>query len=317
MMGNGLSSGAADAGNGNEARSRTGAPGKPRLMRWRLPRFTDRLTLGSRGLKVSPFCLGMVGEPATIQAAYDAGINFFFVTTDMHWPLYEATRRGLADLLTRDPGARDKIVVAGVCYPTQPQFCTAPFAELVNAVPELGRLDVLLAGGAYQAEFANRLPVLVDHRRRRFLGSRAIGAAFHDRSAARQAIDGGLVDIAGLRYNADHAGARLDLFPRIGDRPHPLLFGLQSASSWVSPARMTELGLPAPGYWQPTVTDHHRFSLTAPQMDGLVVTLQTPRDVSALEADLEKGPLDEQEEKYLLDVAGLTRATGNRVAAEG
>src|SRR4051812_39900076 len=69
-----------------------------------LPAPGDRLPLGDCGLKVSPFCLGMVGEPATVPAAFDAGVNFFFVTADMHWPLYEMTRRGLADLLARGGG---------------------------------------------------------------------------------------------------------------------------------------------------------------------------------------------------------------------
>src|SRR3954463_12328826 len=114
-----------------------------------LPRMTDRLPLGPDGLRVSPFCLGLAGEAATVPAAFDAGVNFFFVSADMHWPLYENTRRGLADLLARGGGVRDEVVVAGVCYPTQPEFCTAPFEELVAAVPGLKTLDVLLAGGVY------------------------------------------------------------------------------------------------------------------------------------------------------------------------
>ena len=62
------------------------------VARAHLPRFTDRLALGGQGLAVSPFCVGMVALPETIGAAFDAGINFFFVSADMHWPLYEATR---------------------------------------------------------------------------------------------------------------------------------------------------------------------------------------------------------------------------------
>ena len=67
--------------------------------RQRLPRFTDRLPLGDQGLAVSPFCLGMVREAVTVCAAFDAGINFFFLSTDLHWPLYENARRGLRQLL--------------------------------------------------------------------------------------------------------------------------------------------------------------------------------------------------------------------------
>jgi len=49
-----------------------------------LPRPADRLPLGTSGLEVSPICIGMVEDPRTIPAAFEAGINFFFVTADMH-----------------------------------------------------------------------------------------------------------------------------------------------------------------------------------------------------------------------------------------
>jgi hypothetical protein len=249
----------------------------------------------------------MVEDPSTIGAAFDAGVNFFFVSADMHWPLYDATRRGLADLLARGRGVRDEIVVAGVCYPTQPEFCSMPFQELLAAVPRLERLDVLLAGGAYGEEIGERLPVYQEHRRRRFLGSRAIGVTFHDRAAAAVAVRAGGLDIAFIRYNADHAGATKDFFPRVPARPRPLVFNFKSTSGYVPPARMTELGLAAPDYWQPAITDHYRFAFTRPQLDGLLIAQRTPREVEELAAALDRGPLTEEEESYLIDVASVAR----------
>jgi len=272
-----------------------------------LPRLTDRLALGTEGLRVSPFCLGMVGDPALVPAAFDAGVNFFFLSTDMHWPLYEHARRGVADLLARGKGMRDRIVVAGVCYPTQPEFCTAPFEELVAAVPGLERLDVLLAGGAYGTEFGRRLPVYREHRQERFLGNRAIGATFHDRAAAVAALRERQADIAYIRYNPDHFGAREDVFPHVATRPRPLLFNFKSTSGYVPPARMAEIGLPGPEYWNPDITDHYRFALTRPEMDGLLIGLREPAQVAALAAALERGPLTEEEEAYLMDVATVAR----------
>src|SRR6266540_1673365 len=70
----------------------------PRLT---LPKLTDRLTLGEDGLRVSPFCLGLVGSDDTACAAFDSGINFFFLSADLHWPLYESARLGLEKLLAR------------------------------------------------------------------------------------------------------------------------------------------------------------------------------------------------------------------------
>ena len=279
-----------------------------------LPRLADRLALGSDGLRVSPFCLGMVGDPAVVRAAFDAGVNFFFVTTDMHWPLYEATRRGLAELFAR--GQRDRVVVAAVCYPTQPEFCTAPFEELVEAVPGLGRVDLLLAGGAYGHELALRMPIYADHRRERFLGNRAVGATFHDREGAVAALRERQMDIAYIRYNPDHSGAREDVFPHMPARPRPLLFNFKSTYGYVPPARMAEIGLKGPEYWNPEVTDHYRFALTPPEMDGLLIGLRKPDEVAALEEALERGPLTEEEEEYLMDVARVARGEA-RVAPEG
>ncbi len=57
-----------------------------------LPRLTDRVVLGD-SLLVSPICLGAVARPDVVLAAWEAGINFFFLTADMHWPMYEPLRR--------------------------------------------------------------------------------------------------------------------------------------------------------------------------------------------------------------------------------
>jgi hypothetical protein len=268
-----------------------------------IPHFTDRLALGGQGLTVSPFCLGIVRQPETIGAAFDAGINFFFLTADMHWPLYEKSRRGLRQLLVRGQGVRDQIVVAAVCYPTQPEFCSMPFEELLEAIPGLERLDVLIAGGAYSGEFATRLPVYREHRRTGFTGCRAIGATFHDRSAARRALAENAVDIAFVRYNPGHPGARRDLFPHLAPSAPSLLFGFKSTFGYVRSEQMTELGLPGEVYWHPEITDHYRFALSRPELDGLLIAPATPEEVAALRAALEKGPLDEEEETYLMHVA--------------
>lgn len=243
----------------------------------------------------------------TISAAFDAGINFFFITADMHWPWYEHTRRGLAELLARGGGIRDEIVVAGVCYPTQPEFCTVPFDELIAAVPGLKTLDVLLAGGAYGREFGLRWPVYVEHRQSGRFGNRAVGATFHDRPAAANAVRARQVNVAYIRYNPDHAGARRDVFPHVPRHPRPLLYGFKSTFGYLPPSGMAALGLPGPDYWHPSITDHYRYSLTSPQMDGLLIGLRAPREAAALAAAMQQGPLTEEEESYLMDVAAVAR----------
>src|ERR1041384_1382941 len=143
-----------------------------------LPRLTDRLPLGPSGLAVSPICIGAVADPDAIPAAFEAGINFFFVTADMHWPFYEGTRRGLTQLLEGNRAARDAIVVGVVAYVTQPVFMWAPYVEVLEEVPILERIDLTVAGGCHRPEYAQRERVLASHREAKHAGARAVGASF-------------------------------------------------------------------------------------------------------------------------------------------
>ncbi|MBL8917781.1 MAG: hypothetical protein JNJ54_02895 [Myxococcaceae bacterium] len=261
----------------------------------RLPRLTDRLELGV-GLKVSPVCLGMVSDPRTVAAAFEAGINFFFVTADMHWPLYAPLREGLRQLFRRK-GVRDRVVVCATAYVTQPDFCEMPFEELVDDLPGLERLEVLTMGGVYANDFSPRLPVFEDHRTRGFAGCRAIGASFHDRRIARSAIVNGLVDLAFVRFNSGHPGARHDLFPGLPKR-RPRLFNFKSTDGWVDPSRLAQLGL-AKDAWHPSITDHYRYAFSQPALDGALVSVSTPSEVRALADALAEGPLDPQSQGWL------------------
>lgn len=281
-------------------------PAKKKSGARKLPRFSDRYELGGAKLKVSPFCLGMVGEPDTVLAAYDAGINFFFFTADMHWPYYEATRQGLTRLLARGSGIREKIVVGIVSYCTQPEFCYAPFSEAMAAVPGLERVDVPIAGGAYANEFLVRAGIYQQHRRSNFLGTRAIGTTFHDRKAALSAIDHEMIDIAFIRYNPSHPGAREDLFPLLDPKSATLLYNFKNTMGALPPEALPKLGLDD-SYWKPKVTDYYRFVLTRPEIDGSLIGLTTPDQVTALAKAMEEGPLDEEEEKFLMDLALLAQ----------
>jgi hypothetical protein len=237
-----------------------------------------------------------------VLAAFDAGINFFFVTADMHWPLYAELRRGLAQLVTRRRGIRDEIVVAAVAYATQPEFCWFPFAEVVDAIPGVKRLDVTVAGGAYGYELPRRLPQYREHLTSKHVGARAIGVSFHDRIAARRAVKRSTVDIAFARYNASHPGARTDIYPHLTRQYKTLLYGFTNTNGFVP--KVGKLGL-SRDFWQPAITDHYRFALTPPQVNGLLCSPDTPREVDALCRALEQGPLDEEEEQYLIDLAKL------------
>jgi hypothetical protein len=246
--------------------------------------------------------MGMVRSPEAIPAAFDAGINFFFLSADLHWPLYEGSRRGLELLLARGDDMRAQIVVAVTIYPTQPEFGRMGLLEVLDAVPALKTVDVAIAGGAYGHEILNRLSVFREHRLKGFAGVKAIGASFHDRQAALVATNHGLVDIALLRYNPSHPGARSDVFPHLENRESTLLYNFTNTHGFVPPERFAALGL-SEDHWQPRVTDYHRFALSRPELDGLLCSPTTPEEVASLAAALEEGPLDAEEEKYLVDLA--------------
>jgi hypothetical protein len=283
-----------------------------------LPRLSDRLPLGRSGLEVSPICLGMVSDPDTIPAAFEAGINFFFVTADMHWPAYEAMRRGLARLLDGNRAARDAIVVAVAAYVTQPVFMWAPFAEVLEEVPILERIDLTVAGGCYRSEYAKRERVLASHREVQHVGARAVGASFHDRGLARDVVERDNLDIAFVRYNPVHPGAHADLFPHIAPREasrHCLLYNFTSTHGVLADHEYAPLGVPD-HYWRPRHTDYYRFALSEPAIDGLLCSPSRPREIRDLADALATGPMEDEDRQYLLDLGELVRGAA-RVARAG
>ena len=240
-----------------------------------------------------------------VHAAFDAGINFFFLTADMHWPLYEPVRSGLTDLIRRGRGMRDDIVVAACCYVTQPEFCYTPFEEVLEAVPGLKRIDVLVAGGAYADELGRRLPVFLEHRDQGFVGTGAVGASFHDIVAARRSIIAEETDVAFVRYNPGHRGAAIDLFPYLSRPRGTVVYNFNSTHGHVNEWQWRSLGLE--DYWQPGITDYYRFALSEPQLDGILCAPESEPELGALIDALEKGPLTHGEREHLAHLADLSR----------
>ncbi len=179
-----------------------------------------------------------------------------------------------------------------------------PFEELLDAVPGLGRLDVLVAGGASAQDFRRRLPVYQRHRREGFCGARAIGASFHDRRAAQRAVKAGQLEIAFTRYNPDHTGARKDLFPSLGQHAGTLLYNFKSRDGFVAPGRLAALGV-GRDLWHPRLQDHYRYVLSRPALDGVLFSLRKVGEVQALVRALEEGALLVEEEAYLEKLAAL------------
>jgi hypothetical protein len=253
-----------------------------------------------------------VTDENTVSAAFDAGINFFFVTGDLHWPYYESLRRGLEKLFARDSNIRNQVVVAVASYVTQRDFCGVVLEEVIEAVAGLEFVDVAIAGGAYSGEFLQRLPAYMKIRAQSLEGVRAIGATFHDRRAALVAINHSLVDIAFGRYNPSHDGARTDLFPHLTQTATTLFYNFKSTLGFVPPDRYPALKV-SDDYWRPSITDYYRFALTNPEIDGVLCSPKNPSEVDALRQALEHGPLDADEEEHLVHLAQLSEGRAELV----
>jgi hypothetical protein len=265
-----------------------------------LPRTTDRLPLGKSGLTVSPFCLGLTGSPDTVIAAYEAGVNFFFVTGDLHWPLYDGIRKGLAKLLDGNPARRDELVVAVVSYLDDPLFSVLQFREVIDEVPGLQRVDLMIAGAVSSDQsFYSRVASMERARATRLHGATAIGATFHQRRLALAADHYGLLDISYIRFNSAHPGARRELLPYFRPNRTGLVFNFKSAMSRIPDDMYASLGIPS-NYWRPDVCDYYRFVLSHPEIDGVLCSPLYPEEVKGMVEALDKGPLSTEEQDYMI-----------------
>jgi hypothetical protein len=275
-----------------------------------LPRLRDRLTLGRGGLRVSAFLQGMGDvDPSIVPDAYDAGINFFFVSADLHWPLYESIREGLRRLFARGRGIRDRVVVAAASYVVEPGTSAQAFRELLEAVPGLQRIDVLMAGMVREEEVALRLSGLRRLLERGEFGARATGASFHRRATAVRVHHEQLVDLVCLRSNPRHPGSLEDTFPHLDARSRSRLFVFKSMDGCLFDRDWKALAL-SEEHWRPRPPDYYRYALSCRQVDGVLMGLGAKREVRELGASLREGRLDQESRRYLIDLARLAVKRG-------
>ncbi|MEM9061498.1 MAG: hypothetical protein AAGD13_13640 [Pseudomonadota bacterium] len=272
-----------------------------------MPDPKDRLPLGVSGLTVSPFCIG-ISTPDTILAAHEMGVNFFFVSADLHWPLYEGIREGLRQLFKKK-GTRDECVVAVVSYLEMPLFGALQFHEVIDVVPGMERADVLVAGAlpGDQALYG-RYNAIAPARANGHNGARAVGGSFHDRRAALLSANANLLDIQYIRYNTAHPGATTEIFPYLRPDRAGLIYNFKSTMSRATPEQMDQMGL-SDQYWRPEVTDYYRYVLTPPSMDGVLCSPQTPKELEEIVEAMKKGPLTPHEEEYMRWLSTSVNAT--------
>jgi hypothetical protein len=273
--------------------------------RARLPLFADRIALGNSKLEVSPFCVGVTDHRNAAAAAFDAGANFFFLSADLHWPLYDLTRNGLKAILRRKGVSRDDLVIAATSYVGAEHLSAGAYADLLGSCPWLERIDLVVQGAVYDNDVIHRLETSETLKQRQHMGARSHGISFHDRSAAAKAILSGRLDLSYIRYNARHLGAHRDLFPLLGPSSSDCrVFGFKSTTGYVNTRGLAKLGLSRHD-WRPDVSDHYRFALSCRELDGILCSFEGPKQVDAICRAMERGPLDSEERRYLVQLAAL------------
>jgi hypothetical protein len=207
-------------------------------------------------------------------------------------------------LLSRPGIDRGDVVIAVASYMAQRRLAWASLQEAVAAIPEMRTIDVVVVGGSYGADFLDRYGELRARSIDELYGVRAEAATFHDRRAALHAINHQLLDLGLFRYNPAHPRAREDLFPLLERRSRTRCFGFNSVHGYVNPERFAALGLGG-DYWHPRIVDHYRFALMRPELHGILTALHAPAHVRALDEALRQGPLDADEETFLINLAHL------------
>jgi hypothetical protein len=257
---------------------------------------SSRHGLGEMEIPISPFIIGIVGDPRVVLAAFDLGINTFFVSADMHWMLYEHLRRGLMSLFARGSHVRDQVRILAVSYVAQPEFSTEPFREVIGAIPGLGYLDATVIGGAYPDDFRARIPAYRAHRDGFFPCVRATAATFHDRTACAHALSEQLIDLAFVRYNPSrHSANVMALRDLCG--PTQLLYNFNSTRMMVTRERFAELGLH--GAWYPEPPDYYRFALTTGAFDGILCSFRNEKELLASVAGVGTGALSQEQFRFM------------------
>lgn len=271
----------------------------------------DRLSLG-KTLKVSPICLGIT-KPEMVETAFELGVNFFFLTADMHWPLYEGLREGLRRLFANGV-RRDEVVIACTSYVTQPEFTWVPFLEASWEVEGMTGPDVIISGGSYESDvleggrikaFGHRVSNPEIYKSNPFASPRlaASGASFHSRIASIDAINDDILDIAFVRYNASHYGAKTDLFPLLKVDRKSLVYSFKSMDGYTPHPFIDSLG--DDELWKPSKSDQYRLVMSEPKLDGILCAVHTRDELLALELALSLPPFEEDDVEHMLELSRL------------
>ncbi len=248
--------------------------------------------LGSTGINVTPLGLSTSYWPGkkTVYTAVDEGVNLFFA-----FGFDLQMRRALRELLPRE---RDRFVLVTGAYNYiwwAQDVRKALEARLRQFNTDY--IDVFLFMGVMKpAEFTPR--VKEDLLKMKEEGKvRAIGLSCHDRAFLGRLAADGDVNTLMLRYNAAHRGAERDIFPQLAAHNPGVIsytatrwtYLLRRPKTWPKGARI------------PTAGECYRFVLSNPHVHSVLTAPRNERQLRENIAAVQKGPLDEDDMKFMRD----------------
>lgn len=239
------------------------------------PQVSDRIALrGSAGLAVSPVCIGMVQDPAVVVAAYDAGVNFFFLSGDLHWKAYEPLRVGLRHLSAARPASVDEAVVGVVTYLAQPDLMEGAWEDALREVDQFAN-KVLVVGGVFREDLQRRADTAA-RVHAACASTTPFGLTIHDTALAMIEAVHCMASILFIRYNHRWRTADAEVLPASAASDTPL-FAFKT----------TKFAGRSPG----TFADHYRFALGREGIDGVLCAPADVPELEALQEAIDAGPL--------------------------
>jgi len=249
--------------------------------------FSERVTLGSSGLKVRQMGIGSdAGVSArALEMAFEKGVNYFYWGTRRREGMKEAVRNLC-------PRHRDDVIVALQSYDVTGLLMKKTF---VKGLKQLGieYADVFILG-MRNKKIPNRILDRALSLKERGL-VRYLCVSAHDRSAYEYHLGQNVFDLVMVRYNAAHRGAEKDVFPLLPDAGGPGVICYNS-TRW---GHLFDPGWMPEGARTPAPVDLYRYVLSNPNIQMVLTAPETFAQLEENLTTLESDPVSEEERKWL------------------
>lgn len=246
--------------------------------------FTQRVTLGRTGLRVSRLAIGAsygVGADDLERAYDEKGINLFYWGSVRR----ESFGEGIRCLARRK---REDLVIIIQSYSRIAGLISWSLERALRSL-RLDHADVLLLGmfnHPPSARILDAARLLRDSGKVRFLA-----VSCHRRPTFRQYIQAGVFDILMFRYNAAHRGAEVEVLPHLAIpiRPGTIAYTATRWGDLLNPAKIPT------GEKKPNASDCYRFTLSRSEVDVCMTGPANSDQLSEALSALEKGSMDSEE----------------------